>query len=123
MLTLEQKAQIQKGFDIGFSDTHIARVIPGVNHMQVYNYRHKLGVSSEQIVAKRYDVWAHLIYKGMSIARIAKIYEVTEQSIKVLLWKNRNISLVDAKAVVSAERDAQKVPMKKGIPDFANYGL
>lgn len=122
MLTTDQQAQIRKGFDIGFSDTHIARVVPGVNHMQVYNYRHKLKISAESIVNKRYDIWTHLIYRGMSISQIAQIYEVTEQSIKVLLWKNRNISLVEAKAAAQKSRD-EKVPRRKGLPDFTAYGL
>lgn len=127
MLSTDQKAQIQKGFDIGFSDTHIARVISGVNHMQVYNFRHKLKISSEAIVNKRYDVWRHLIYQGMSISQIAAIYDVTEQSIKVLLWKNRDMSLVEAKAAVlkQMEETARKKrsSSKKGIPDFGEYGL
>ncbi len=123
MLSKDQKAQIQKGFDIGLSDKHIARAIPSVNHMQVFNYRHKLGISSQTIVQKRYDVWKHLIYKGMSISKISQIYGVGEQSIKVLLWKNKNISLVDAKAAVQAERKASVASPEIGIPDFGEYGL
>ncbi len=65
--------------------------------MQVYNFRNKLGISSATIVNTRYDVWVKLIYRGASIARIAELYEVTERSLKVLLWKHRNISLIDAK--------------------------
>lgn len=123
MLSQKQKAQIQKGFDIGLSDKHIARAIPGINHMQVFNYRHKLKISSQAIVQKRYDVWKHLIYKGVSIAKISQIYGVGEQSIKVLLWKNKNISLVDAKAVVQAEKKLAENSPEIGIPDFGEYGL
>lgn len=123
MLTKDQKKQIEKGFDIGFSDTHIARVVAGVNHMQVYNYRHKLKISSEAIVNKRYDVWVHLIHHGMGIPKVAEIYEVTEQSIKVLLWKNRSISLVEVRAAVQATRDAKSPAIKSGIPNFSSYGL
>lgn len=123
MLTTVQKAQIRKGFAIGFSDTHIARVVPDVNHMQVYNYRHKLGIPTEEIVKKRYDIWTRLIYEGLDISQIAEIYNVTEQSVKVLLWKNRNFSFVEAKATVKAKSELKKVSFVKGMPNFKRYGL
>lgn len=122
MLTTEQKKLIQKGFNIGLSDVHIARVVKGVNHMQVYNFRHKLKISAQQVVDNRYDVWAHLIYKGMSIKQISEIYGVTEQSVKVLLWKNREISLVEAKACAPKPKEP-KLKTHHGLPDFKKYGL
>lgn len=122
MLTTEQKKLIQKGLNIGLSDVHIARVVKGVNHMQVYNFRHKLNISAQQVVNNRYDVWAHLIYKGMSIRQISEIYGVTEQSVKVLLWKNREISLVEAKACAPKPNEP-KLKTHHGLPDFKSYGL
>jgi hypothetical protein len=124
MLRNEQKAAIRQGFEMGFSDTRIARSVPDVNHMQVYNYRHKLEIPTNVIVNRRYDIWTELIYKGVSIARIAKMYDVTEQSIKVLLWKNRNISLVEAKAkVLKLREENQLLELGDGIPSLGELGL
>jgi hypothetical protein len=124
MLKTEQKAAINQGFEMGFSDTRIARSVPDVNHMQVYNYRHKLKIPTSAIVNRRYDIWTEMIYKGVSISRIAKMYDVTEQSIKVLLWKNREISLVEAKArVMKLREESQLVDIGDGIPDLSDLGM
>jgi len=124
MLRNDQKAAIRQGFEMGFSDTRIARSVPDVNHMQVYNYRHKLEIPTNVIVNRRYDIWTELIYKGVSIGRIAKMYDVTEQSIKVLLWKNRNISLVEAKAkVLKLREENQLLELGDGIPSLGELGL
>lgn len=124
MLTKEQKKQIRKGFAIGFSDKLIARSLGDVNHMQVYNYRHKFGIDRKNIINARYDVWTNLVYKGVSIAQIAAIYEVTERSIKVQLWSKRNISLMDAKAVVQIRLDDKITSGKpNGIPNFLKYEI
>lgn len=109
---------------MGFSDTRIARSIPGINHMQVYNYRHKLNIPTGDIVNRRYDIWTELIYKGVTIGRIAKMYDVTEKSIKVLLWKNRDISLVEAKAKVMKLREENELlEIGDGIPSLGALGL
>lgn len=124
MLTKEQQKQVKRGFDIGFSDTHIARAIGGINQMQVYHYRHKFGISSQIIVNRRYDVWTHLIYNGVSIDEIARLYEVTERSIRVLLWKQRRISLIDARAAVQARPEFEALSVDtRGIPDFGQGEL
>jgi hypothetical protein len=124
MLRDDQKAAIRQGFDMGFSDTRIARSVDGINHMQVYNYRHKLRIDTGTIVNRRYDIWTELIYKGIGIGQIAKMYDVTEQSIKVLLWKNRNISLVDAKAkVMKLREERQLLELGDGIPTLDALGL
>jgi hypothetical protein len=95
--------------------------------MQVYNYRHKLGIPTSNIVNRRYDIWTKLIYKGVSIGLIARMYDVTEQSIKVLLWKNRTISLVEAKAKVMKLREESEqnllVTLGDGIPSLHQLGL
>lgn len=127
MLRTDQKAAIRQGFEMGFSDTRIARSVPGVNHMQVYNYRHKLEIPTSDVVNRRYDIWTKLIYKGVTIGQIAKLYDVTEQSIKVLLWKNRSISLVEAKAQVMKLREENEanplLALEAGIPSLAQLGL
>jgi hypothetical protein len=124
MLSADQKAAIRQGFEMGFSDTRIARSVPDVNHMQVYNYRHKLNIPTGDVVNRRYDIWTELIYKGVSIRQIARTYDVTEQSIKVLLWKNRNISLVDAKAkVLKLREESELVALGDGIPSLDQLGL
>jgi hypothetical protein len=124
MLRTEQKAAIRQGFEMGFSDTRIARSVPDVNHMQVFNYRHKLKIPTNTIVNRRYDIWTELIYKGVSIGQIAKMYDVTEKSIKVLLWKNRDISLVEAKAkVMKLREENQALQLMDGIPKLGDLGL
>lgn len=124
MLRTDQKAAIRQGFDMGFSDTRIARSVPDVNHMQVYNYRHKLKIPTNAIVNRRYDIWTELIYKGVSIGQIARMYDVTEKSIKVLLWKNRDISLVEAKAkVMKLREENQLLELGDGIPCLGDLGL
>ena len=124
MLRKDQKAAIRQGFEMGFSDTRIARGVRDINHMQVYNYRHKLKIPTKDIVNRRYDIWTELIYKGVSISQIAKMYDVTENSIKVLLWKNRNISLVEAKArVMKLREENQQLELGEGIPSLSQLGL
>jgi hypothetical protein len=124
MLRNDQRAAIRQGFEMGFSDTRIARGVPDINHMQVYNYRHKLKIPTKDIVNRRYDIWTELIYKGVSISQIAKMYDVTENSIKVLLWKNRNISLVEAKArVLKLREENQQLELGDGIPSLGQLGL
>jgi hypothetical protein len=124
MLSTDQKAAIRQGFEMGFSDTRIARSVDGVNHMQVYNFRHKLRIATSTIVNRRYDIWTELIYKGVTIGKIGKMYDVTEQSIKVLLWKNREISLVDAKAkVLKLREENQLLELHDGIPRLSDLGL
>jgi len=124
MLRTEQKAAIRQGFEMGFSDTRIARSVEDVNHMQVFNYRHKLKIPTSDIVNRRYDIWTQLIYKGVSIGQIAKMYDVTEKSIKVLLWKNRDISLVEAKAqVMKLREENQLLELGEGIPSLGQLGL
>nr|WP_314542613.1 hypothetical protein [uncultured Massilia sp.] len=124
MLRNDQKAAIRQGFEMGFSDTRIARGVPDINHMQVYNYRHKLKIPTKDIVNRRYDIWTELIYKGVSISQIAKMYDVTENSIKVLLWKNRSISLVEAKArVLKLREENQQLELGDGIPSLGQLGL
>jgi len=124
MLRNDQKAAIRQGFEMGFSDTRIARGVPDINHMQVYNYRHKLKIPTKDIVNRRYDIWTELIYKGISISQIAKMYDVTENSIKVLLWKNRSISLVEAKArVLKLREENQQLELGDGIPSLGQLGL
>ena len=124
MLRTEQKAAIRQGFEMGFSDTRIARSVEGINHMQVFNYRHKLKIPTSDIVNRRYDIWTQLIYKGVSIGRIARMYYGTEKSIKVLLWKNRDISLVEAKAqVLKLREENQLLELGDGIPSLGQLGL
>lgn len=123
MLTPEQIKAVEKGFALGFSDKHIARVVPNVKPMQVYNYRHKRNIKASDIVRKRYDTWEHLILNGMSISQISTMYDVTEQSIKVLLWKNKNFSLVEAKAIAKQKIYETQNPVGQGIPDLSQYGL
>jgi hypothetical protein len=124
MLSNDQKAAIRQGFEMGFSDTRIARGVPDVNHMQVYNYRHKLKIPTGDIVNRRYDIWTELIHKGVTIGRIATMYGVTEQSIKALLWKNRNISFVDAKArALKLREENQLLELGDRIPSFGHLGL
>ena len=109
---------------MGFSDTRIARSVEGINHMQVFNYRHKLKIPTSDIVNRRYDIWTQLIYKGVSIGQIARMYDVTEKSIKVLLWKNRDISLVEAKAqVLKLREENQLLELGDGIPSLGQLGL
>jgi hypothetical protein len=92
--------------------------------MQVFNYRHKLKIPTNTIVNRRYDIWTELIYKGVSIGQIAKMYDVTEKSIKVLLWKNRDISLVEAKAkVMKLREENQALQLIDGIPKLGDLGL
>ena len=124
MLRNDQKAAIRQGFEMGFSDTRIARGVPDINHMQVYNYRHKLKIPTKDIVNRRYDIWTELIYKGVRISQIAKMYDVSDNSIKVLLWKNRNISLVEAKArVLKLREENQQLELGDGIPSLGQLGL
>ncbi|MFC5510410.1 hypothetical protein ACFPOU_04610 [Massilia jejuensis] len=124
MLRTDQKAAIRQGFEMGFSDTRIARSVEGINHMQVFNYRHKLKIPTSDIVNRRYDIWTQLIYKGVSIGQIARMYDVTEKSIKVLLWKNRDISLVEAKAqVLKLREENQLLELGDGIPSLGQLGL
>ena len=52
------------------------------------------------------------------------MYDVTEKSVKVLLWKNRDISLVEAKAqVLKLREENQLLELGDGIPSLGQLGL
>jgi hypothetical protein len=60
----------------------------------------------------------------MCICQIARMYDVTEKSVKVLLWKNRDISLVEAKAqVLKLREENQLLELGDGIPSLGQLGL
>ena len=124
MLTDKQRKLIQEGFDVGFTDRHIANAIGDITHRQVFNYRVKLGIASSDVLNRRYDVWNHLIYAGMPIQHIAKVYEVTEDTIKVQLWKHKKLSLIDAKLHIDSMRQLTAEAVDgSAIPNFSKYGL
>jgi hypothetical protein len=96
MLTNEQKELINKGLSRGVADTQIAEAI-GVKHMQVFNYRKSLGITSQQVVDARYDTWIRLLEAGMSLDLVATTYQVKPESVLNSLYRKRNFSYTEAK--------------------------
>ncbi|WP_454875145.1 hypothetical protein [Paraburkholderia xenovorans] len=96
MLTDEQKKLITKGLSRGVADTQIAEAI-GVKHMQVFNYRKSIGVSSQQVVDARYDTWIRLLEAGMSVDLVASMYQVKPESVLNSLYRKRDFSYTEAK--------------------------
>jgi ribosomal protein L23 len=96
MLTDEQKKLIAKGLSKGVADTQIAEAI-GVKHMQVFNYRKSLGITSQEVVDARYDTWIRMLEAGMSVDLVASLYKVKPESVLNSLYRKRQFSYTEAK--------------------------
>ena len=120
MLTKKQKDMIKRGFAKGVPDTVIAKTLEEVNHMQVYNFRKALGISTQTVQENRYNTWMRLIQTGKSVEVIAELYAVKPRTIKMALWKNKDFSFVDArKAVEKSEKQAElKTQRSKEVFDW-----
>lgn len=90
----------------------ISDVIPNVSHMQVYNFRRSNGISSKDVLAKRYATWVRMIEQGDSLEVIAALYHVQPRSIKMALWKNMKISF---KKVKREAQEAKKKQLEREI--------
>ena len=93
MLTLEQRELIIKAFFNGLSDAVTAKVLPGVNYMQVFNFRKKMGITMEMILENRYKMWCRLIQDGVDLNVIAELYNVKPVSIRVMLSRKLGKSI------------------------------
>lgn len=96
MLTDEQKKLIAKGLSKGVTDTQIAEAI-GLKHMQVFNYRKSLGVTSAEVVDWRYDTWIRMLEAGMSVDLVASLYKVKPDTVLNSLYRKRDFSYAEAK--------------------------
>ena len=105
MLTAEQRELIKQGFSKGVPDPLIAEMVPGLNHMQVYNFRRSLGISAATVLENRYDTWIRMINSGISLDAISDIYKVKPRSIQIVLWRARGFSFVEAKKTAQKVRD------------------
>ncbi len=96
MLTLEQKDQISDGIKRGVTDTQISKTI-GVKKMAVYQFRHSLGISGNQVAELRYDNWIRLLESGTTLNRVAELYNVRTSTILTTLYRRRKFSYTEAK--------------------------
>lgn len=118
MLSETQREQILKLLKFGFNDPMIASMIEGVAPIDVYNFRHANGISSQDVLENRYNTWAQLVEKGVSVNKIAELYHVKVMTLKGALWKTRNISFVEVKAKQQQNGMKMWTQGKDGLPDF-----
>lgn len=107
MLTEDQRYQILKALSLGFADTVIAEKMQEVNHMQVYNFRKKMGITSETVVENRYNTWVKMLEKGIGVDAIAKMYKVKEASVSIMLARKKGFSVTDALKKAQQRRNQQ----------------
>lgn len=96
-----------QGFARGVPDTLIAKMLTGLSHIQVYNFRRSQDIASQTVLRNRYDTWIRMINSGVSLDVIADIYQVKPRSIQVVLWRTRGFSFVGAKKAAQKAIDAQ----------------
>ena len=118
MLSETQREQILKLLKFGFNDPMIATMIDGVAHIDVYNFRHAVGISSKDVLEHRYNTWAALVSNGVSVHKIAELYHVKVITLKGALWKTRSISFVEVKAKQQQSGMKMWTQGKDGLPDF-----
>ncbi|MCX4176666.1 MULTISPECIES: hypothetical protein [Paraburkholderia] len=87
-------------------DTVIAEMI-GAKHIDVYKYRHELGITKDDILNTRYDQWVRLLTSGRSLEAIAKIYNVKPDTILSTLYRKRAFSYVEVKKKAERARAVQ----------------
>lgn len=96
MLTEEQKELIRKGLERGLADTIIAASI-GAKHIEVYKFRHALGITKDAVLEARYDQWIRLLTSGKSLESIGQLYHVKPDTILSTLYRKRDFSYVKVK--------------------------
>jgi len=85
MLSDTQQTHCLRGFEYGFSDIAISKRI-NCPPMEVYLFRRKLGVSSDEVITNRYKTWGLLLSSHIPIAEISSLYEINDRSLQVMLW-------------------------------------
>jgi hypothetical protein len=95
--TAEQVDLIVKGLERGLTDKQIADYVTGLKAIDVYNYRHKNGVSAETVLETRYANWIRLIEIGWSLESIGSVYGVKPISIRQLLNRRFGYKCSEAK--------------------------
>lgn len=125
MMSKPQKKKVIALLERGLTDPHIAELVPDLTKMEVYKFRHSLGVSSDNVRDNRYDTWVKLIQKGVPTDEIAEFYRVKEQSLRVALWRTRKISFVEVKADLKKQSRVRvlRLDEKNGLPNFDELGV
>jgi len=112
-ITRSQKKKILAALDRGVKDLAIAKTLD-VPVDAVRNIRRELGLTREQITAKRYEHWMRMLEKGHSAAYIAELYCVETNSVRLMLWKHFRFSLVEAKKKGARARLEMEMEIKIG---------
>lgn len=112
-ITRSQKKKILAALDRGVKDLAIAKTLD-VPVDAVRNIRRELGLTREQITAKRYEHWKRMLEKGHSAAYIANLYCVETNSVRLMLWKHFRFSLVEAKKKGARARLEMEMEIKIG---------
>lgn len=96
MLTDEQKKLVEKGLAQGLTDPVIAQMI-GAKHIDVYKYRHSLGITRFEVLDNRYDQWLRLLKDGQTLDYVGELYDVKPDTILSTLYRKRDFSYVEVK--------------------------
>ena len=79
------------GWERGYRDHFIAKAI-GIPYREVFDARIAEGLTKEVVQERRYAWWEKLIRQGVSVTKIASMYEVSEQTIRLAMWRQRKFS-------------------------------
>ena len=102
-LTRTQKNKISDALSRGVKDPIIAKVLD-ISIEDVSGERKAKGLSCKQITEIRYEYWKKLLYAGQSLEEIGKLYGVSPDSVKLMLWKKEKFSMMDLRKKLSADR-------------------
>lgn len=96
MLTQEQRDLLGEGFELGLYDNLIAKRI-GITLKRVYGYRKTLNITGKDLLENRLNSWMKMIRNGFSLELISLVYDVKPQSIRLMLWREKQFSFRQAK--------------------------
>lgn len=96
MLTQDQRDLLVEGFELGLYDNLIAKRI-GITLKRVYGYRKSLNITGKDLLENRLNSWMNMVRNGFSLELISLVYDVKPQSIRLMLWREKQFSFREAK--------------------------
>lgn len=119
LLSEEQKQTIRKAFEYGFEDSKISRSL-NIHALQIYYYRHYLGITKSQITVARLNTWMNLIKSGSTLEDIVETYGLKNPNVvKRQLWKaGFSLKKHTLTELTPEQKAAALALVKEGAPDL-----
>lgn len=113
MLTTQQKRLVELALNKGFKDTDVALNLGVPNHY-VFLHRKMLAINTDVVTLQRHGEWVRLARAGVKVNQIAKLFNVKELSVRMLL-SNKKISL---RQVREEPSEADRYVSLRDVPDI-----